>query len=213
MRGVAFGEDRVRSVTPDTVSDLQILGVFDEQDTRPEFPNFETVNDDMCALIDDEKRDIFYTRLGGRILRGRLCPPVRVRLASAGYPTVVRGLENYWPLGAPLALLHNRGRVVQPSVEALSRQRSRAESGTRTDRVSCCCDGILPPRRRFGSQGPQRRSGDEVGLKIECVVDGSVHVEEALGRASRLDRCILRSLRRTTWWEFSARLFARSPCS
>src|SRR6267143_1600191 len=28
-----------------------------------------------------------------------------------------------------------------------------------------------------------------------------------------LNLCILRSRRRTTWWEFSARLFARSPCS
>jgi hypothetical protein len=42
-------------------------------------------------------------------------------------------------------------------------------------------------RRRFGSERPQRPPGDEVALKIECVVDGSVHVEEALGRASRLE--------------------------
>src|SRR5438477_12406137 len=53
--------------------------------------------------------------------------------------------------------------------------------------ISYRCDSTLPPRRRFGSEGPQRRPGDEVALKIECVVDGSVHVEEALGRASRLE--------------------------
>src|SRR5205823_1842543 len=31
--------------------------------------------------------------------------------------------------------------------------------------------------------------------------------------AADLNRCILRSRRRTTWWEFSARLFLRSPWS
>jgi hypothetical protein len=45
-------------------------------------------------------------------------------------------------------------------------------------------DGRLPSRRRFGSKGPQRRPGDEVALKIECVVDGGMDAEEALGRAS-----------------------------
>jgi hypothetical protein len=48
---------------------------------------------------------------------------------------------------------------------------------------SCCCDGILPLRRHFGPKGPQRRSGDEVALKVERVMDGSVHIEKALGRA------------------------------
>jgi hypothetical protein len=28
--------------------------------------------------------------------------------------------------------------------------------GGRTDRLSCCCYGILPLRRRFGPEGPQR---------------------------------------------------------
>ena len=45
---------------------------------------------------------------------------------------------------------------------------------------SCGGDGSLPLRRRFGSKGPQRRSGDEVALKIECVVDGGMDAEEAL---------------------------------
>jgi hypothetical protein len=31
--------------------------------------------------------------------------------------------------------------------------------------------------------------------------------------AADLKRCIFRSRRRTTWWEFSARLFLRRPCS
>jgi hypothetical protein len=59
--------------------------------------------------------------------------------------------------------------------------------GARENQVSCGCDGILPLRRRFGSEGSRRRSGDEVALKVERVVDGSVHIEKALGRASRLE--------------------------
>ena len=41
--------------------------------------------------------------------------------------------------------------------------------------------------RRFGSEGPQGEPGHEVSLKIGCLVDGSVHIEEALGRPSRLE--------------------------
>jgi hypothetical protein len=41
-------------------------------------------------------------------------------------------------------------------------------------------NGSLPPRRRFSSKGPQRRSGDEVALKVERVMDGGVHIEKAL---------------------------------
>jgi hypothetical protein len=57
-------------------------------------------------------------------------------------------------------------------------------NAARANQISWCCDGTLPPRRRFGSKGPQRRSGDEVALKVERVMDGSVHIEKALGRAS-----------------------------
>jgi len=42
-------------------------------------------------------------------------------------------------------------------------------------------------RCRLGSKDPQRRSGDEVALKVEIVMDGCMHIEEALGRASRLE--------------------------
>src|SRR5438477_6002202 len=56
-----------------------------------------------------------------------------------------------------------------------------------TNLLSCCCDGILPLRRGFGSKGPQRRSGDEVALKVERIMDGGVHIEKALGRAGRLE--------------------------
>jgi hypothetical protein len=46
--------------------------------------------------------------------------------------------------------------------------------GARANQASCCGDGILPLRRRFGSEGPRRGPGDEVALKIERVVDGGM---------------------------------------
>src|ERR1700738_4859565 len=69
----------------------------------------------------------------------------------------------------------------------LSRKWPPAEIATRASQISCCCDGTLPPRRRFGSEDPQRRSGDQVALKVEIVMDCCVHVEKALGRTSRLE--------------------------
>jgi hypothetical protein len=39
----------------------------------------------------------------------------------------------------------------------------------------------------LGSDDPQGRSGDEVALKVERVMDGGVHIQKALGRASRLE--------------------------
>jgi|SRR6267378_460345 len=69
------------------------------------------------------------------------------------------------------------------SLMALSRQLSTSQEGARSNQVSCC-DGILPLRRRFGSEGPQRGPGDEVALKIERVVDGGMDTEEALRGSS-----------------------------
>jgi hypothetical protein len=45
--------------------------------------------------------------------------------------------------------------------------------------ASCSGDGC-PLRRRFGSEGAMRQSGDEVALKVERVVDGGMDAEEAL---------------------------------
>jgi len=56
--------------------------------------------------------------------------------------------------------------------------------GAREKPGLCCCNGILPLRHRFGSEGPQRGPGDEVALKIECVVDGGMDAEEALRGSS-----------------------------
>src|ERR1051325_7402646 len=44
-----------------------------------------------------------------------------------------------------------------------------------------------PMRHRFGSEGPQGRSGDEMALQVEGVVDGGVQAEKSLRRAGRLE--------------------------
>jgi hypothetical protein len=49
----------------------------------------------------------------------------------------------------------------------------------------------LPLCGSFGSEDPQSGSGDEVALKVEVVVDGGVHAEEALGGSSRLEALLL----------------------
>jgi hypothetical protein len=57
---------------------------------------------------------------------------------------------------------------------------------------------------RFGSEDPQSGSGDEVALKVEGVVNRTVHAQEALGGSSRLEPlqlalassdCLMRILR------------------
>ena len=54
-------------------------------------------------------------------------------------------------------------------------------------RASCRCDGILPVCGRSGSEDPQCGSGDEMALKVEGVVNRTVHAEKALGGSSRLE--------------------------
>jgi hypothetical protein len=50
---------------------------------------------------------------------------------------------------------------------------------------SCRGGSIVPLRCGFRSEDPQRRSGDEMTLKIEVVVHGRMDIEEALGGSSR----------------------------
>ena len=79
-----------------------------------------------------------------------------------------------------------------PDVPAtLSRQRQRAYIESQTRQASCRCDSTLPLCGSFGSEDPQCGSGDEVALKVEVVVDGGVHTEEALGGSSRLEALLL----------------------
>jgi hypothetical protein len=47
--------------------------------------------------------------------------------------------------------------------------------------ASCRCDGTLPFCSSFGSEDPKGGSGDEVALKVEGVVNGTMHAQEALG--------------------------------
>ena len=53
--------------------------------------------------------------------------------------------------------------------------------------ASSCRNGLLPRVRRLGTEDPERRSRDEMALKVEGIVHGGVHVEEALGRSGRLE--------------------------
>jgi hypothetical protein len=50
--------------------------------------------------------------------------------------------------------------------------------------ASCHSNGILPLCSGFGSEDPKGGSRDEVALKVEGVVDRTMHVEEALGGSS-----------------------------
>jgi hypothetical protein len=89
-------------------------------------------------------------------------------------------------LGNGFSLIDPHGDLVEriaPDM-ALSRQLSKNREVARANQVSCCCDGILPLRRRFGPEGPPRGPGDEVSLKVECVVDGGTDAEKALGGLS-----------------------------
>src|ERR1700720_2812410 len=75
---------------------------------------------------------------------------------------------------------NNEGSAIEPSVRAalgrvepldgLVTATIDGPRGAREKPGLCCCNGILPLRRRFGSEGPQRGPGDEVALKIEGVV-------------------------------------------
>ena len=50
--------------------------------------------------------------------------------------------------------------------------------------ASCHSNGILPLCSGFGSEDPKGGSRDDVALKVEGVVDRTMHVEEALGGSS-----------------------------
>ena len=54
-----------------------------------------------------------------------------------------------------------------------------------------------PLFRRLGSEDPERGSRHEMALKVEVVVDGGMHAEQALADRADLNRCILRSRRLT----------------
>jgi hypothetical protein len=51
--------------------------------------------------------------------------------------------------------------------------------------ISRLGDRSLPVRHRFGSELPQKRSGDEMALQVEGVVDGGMEAEKPLCGAGR----------------------------
>jgi hypothetical protein len=69
----------------------------------------------------------------------------------------------------------------------MSNKLSRAKGYNGTATGSSCRNDLLPVVRRLGTEDPERRSRDEMALKVEVIVHGGVHVEEALGRSSRLE--------------------------
>jgi len=85
-------------------------------------------------------------------------------------------VDEIYNLACPASPIHYQFGFVTATIDELRRARE--------NQVSCCRDGILPLRRRFGSEGPQRGPGDEVALKIERVVDGGMDTEEALRGSS-----------------------------
>src|SRR5712671_5583973 len=91
------------------------------------------------------------------------------------------------PIAKPMRTVPDadQGSMASPGYvsTALSRQRASARKGARPGQSSRRCNGVLPLRCRFGSEDPQRRSGDEVPLKVEIVVNGGVHAEKVLGRS------------------------------
>jgi len=67
----------------------------------------------------------------------------------------------------------------------------RLGGGRRPGQTSRCGDGVLPLRCPFGSEDPQRRSGDEAALKVEIVVNGACTLGKRWADPADVKRCIL----------------------
>ena len=76
-------------------------------------------------------------------------------------------------VGSSTRILTDRHRQIN-----FCRARS-AERDTRSRRGN----RISPLIRRLGSEDPERRARDDMPLKVEGVVNGGMHAEEALGGA------------------------------
>jgi hypothetical protein len=79
------------------------------------------------------------------------------------------------------------GRLGNYSGQGVVRLTYRDQKRLKQDARSPCRHRIPPFARRLGSEDPQRRSRDEMALKVEGVVDRGMHAEEALGRSSRFE--------------------------
>jgi hypothetical protein len=67
---------------------------------------------------------------------------------------------------------------------ALSRKSIKHALRAEARDASWHSNGILPLCSGVGSEDPKGGSRNEVALKVEGVVDGTMHIEEALGGSS-----------------------------
>ena len=114
--------------------------------------------------------------------------------------------EHYTKLRARRSVRDWRGRCTESSQtrredfidssdQALSparvQRRCHKVRGSRADlslqRRSAANGRGFPLHHRFGSECPQGRSGDEMTLYVESIVDGGMEVQEALRRSGRLE--------------------------
>jgi hypothetical protein len=161
---------------------------FDENQSdtgRAEHPQAWSADDTAVPPIESARSD----EAGAQILRFETpheaeAEEPEIRRSSLAMPsTTTVGPPSSEPDGSAIAEPERPEAQGNNIVAALSRQLSTIREGARSNQVSCC-DGILPLRRSFGSEAPHRGPGDEVALKIECVVDGGMDAEEALGGSS-----------------------------
>jgi hypothetical protein len=64
---------------------------------------------------------------------------------------------------------------------------SRSKKARSRTRDYAAATAFRHSRVRLGSEDPQRRPRDEMALKVEGVVNGGVHAEEALSGSSRFE--------------------------
>jgi hypothetical protein len=76
---------------------------------------------------------------------------------------------------------------------------------------SCRGSSVLPLRRGFRSEDPQRLPEDEITLNVEVVEQGGMHTEKALGRSSRFEALHLALSSSYHLVRVLARLFC-APC-
>jgi hypothetical protein len=62
-----------------------------------------------------------------------------------------------------------------------------SETGVKQMRLSHGRDRNSPLCRRLSPEDPERGSRHEMALKVEVVVDGGMHAEQALGGSSRFE--------------------------
>jgi hypothetical protein len=103
----------------------------------------------------------------------RLCEEVHLNLAYRWFCRL--GLDGGVPDHSTFSKNRHGGFVTVTSV-GLEGEKSESD-------LTLLCDGGLPLRCRLGSEDPQRRSGDEMALKVEIIVNGGLHAQKVLGRS------------------------------